>query len=299
MLDREPVNDEMDLVKPTPFLKWAGGKSKLLPSLAPLMPKRFNAYLEPFVGGGAMFFHVATERRPDRSVIIDSNRELIECYRVVQNDPVALIAALEAHRNHHLANPKDYYYHVRDEVNPAELSPVGRAARVIYMNKVCFNGLYRQNARGKFNVPLGSYKNPAIYDPANLLAVSRFLRGATIEPGDFARVLEFAEEGNFIYFDPPYFPISRTSSFTSYTAETFLEAEQTRLRDTVEELARRGCYVMLSNSDCTFIRDLYEGRPGLKVMTVQAPRSINCQGDKRGPVSEVVVLNYKCDTDAP
>lgn len=265
--------------KAAPFLKWAGGKGRLLGQFASLFPTRFNHYYEPFVGAGAVFFHL----EPARATISDTNPDLIACYQTLQQDPEALIELLRMYRH-----DRDFYYHVRD-LDARELSPVQRAARMIFLNKTCFNGLWRVNRSGRFNVPFGDYKNPKILDPDNLRAVTSILQTTRIHCRPFEAVAAEARRGDFVYFDPPYHPVSATSSFTSYGADDFKPADQERLAATFRELDRSGVKVMLSNSDVPFIRELYQG---FRIEQVWAARAINRDGSKRGAVSEVVVLNY-------
>lgn len=265
--------------KAAPFLKWAGGKGRLLSQFASLFPTRFGHYFEPFVGAGAVYFHL----QPGRATLSDTNPDLITCYEVVQQDTESLIELLRMYRH-----DRDFYYHVRD-LDAGALSPVQRAARMIFLNKTCFNGLWRVNRSGRFNVPFGDYKNPKILDEDNLHAVSAALSGARLERRPFEAVLAEARRGDFVYFDPPYHPVSATASFTSYGADDFKPADQERLAVTFQELDRMGCKVMLSNSDTPFVNQLYEG---FRVEKVWAPRAINRDGSKRGAVSEVVVLNY-------
>lgn len=277
---------------PKPFLKWAGGKGQLLAQITPLLPAEFKGYHEPFVGSAAVFFHLAGLRqagqvgsRLSRVYLSDSNEELINCYRVVRAEVEPLIALLAEHKRHH---SHDYYYAVR-RLQPAQLSALELAARLIYLNKTCFNGLYRVNRQGQFNVPVGRYANPAIFDPANLRAASRALQSAHVAVAGFRQVIDRARPGDFVYFDPPYYPLSRTASFTAYTDAVFLEAEQQALAQVYRELDRRGVRVMLSNSWTPFVLDLYAGFTRL---AVSAGRAINSNPARRGKISELVVINY-------
>lgn len=266
-----------------PFLKWAGGKSQLLPTFNRYFPERFNRYFEPFVGGGAVFFHLAARRPSFRSVISDSNEELINCYEMLRDKPQQVIDALNNHRN-----DKHHFYRVR-ALDTAGLNAVDRAARLIFLNKTCFNGLYRVNRSGQFNVPFGKYKNPRFVDHVNIMAVSRILAETEILCSPFEKVLARARKDDFVYLDPPYQPLSSTSSFTGYTKGNFGLDDQKRLADSFKSLNRRGCYVMLSNSDTAAIRDLYKG---FRIETVFATRAINCNAERRGRISEILVLNY-------
>ena len=270
---------------PGPFLKWAGGKGQLLAQFAPLYPSRVGRYVEPFVGSAAVFFDLR-RRHPDIAASLsDDNEELINCFRIVRDDVEGLIRRLRRHKERH---SREHYYEVRAR-KVARLTPAQRAARLIYLNKTCYNGLYRVNGQGEFNVPIGSYKNPAICQAPLLRAASRALAGVDLEVRDFADCLGEARRGTFVYFDPPYHPVSRTASFTSYTEGGFGEEEQRRLADLFAALDRKGARVMLSNSDTPFVRDLYDG---YRIEAVSARRAINSNGARRGVVSEVVVCNY-------
>jgi DNA adenine methylase len=267
-------------IPPRPFLKWAGGKGQLIPQYLPFFPKHWETYHEPFLGGGAIFFHL----KPQRSVLTDINPELVNVYCCVRDQVEALIDRLQHHRQ---AHSSDYYYQVRRHPGSTSLE---RAARLLYLNKTCFNGLYRENSKGEFNVPIGRYRNPKIYDPAVLRAASAILQKTTIVECSFDVVLERARgDRDFVYFDPPYHPISPTSCFTAYNRYSFSEADQIRLRDTFAELARRGVKVMLSNSDCPWIRELYQD---FRIQTIAAARSINSNAQKRGKITELLVTSY-------
>ncbi|HXE72306.1 MAG TPA: DNA adenine methylase [Candidatus Nitrosotenuis sp.] len=265
-----------------PVLKWAGGKGGLLSQYAPHFPRRYRNYYEPFVGGGAVFFYLAPDARRKRVRLSDINAELISFYQVLQRDPQGLAALLAEHSRRH---SREHYYAVR-ATQPQD--PVERAARLLYLNKTCYNGLYRVNSRGCFNVPLGRYENPAILDEERLWAASQALQGVELASEPFWGVLEHARRGDLVYLDPPYQPLSATSSFTSYTAESFGEAEQRGLAEVYRELARRGCKVLLSNSDTPLVRRLYEG---FRQHPIQARRFINSRADRRGAVTELLISN--------
>ncbi len=267
------------------FVKWAGGKSQLIQQFKPLLPPKFNTYFEPFVGGGAVFFYVQQNLRPKAVFLSDTNKELINCYSIVKSQPNDLLKSLEEHKRVH---SNQHFYDVRRE-NPERLEEVERAARFVYLNKTCFNGLYRVNSKGEFNVPFGYYRNPMIVDSQSILLASKLLKGVHIKLMPSERVLDYAKSGDFVYFDPPYVPISRTSSFTSYTADSFGETAQKKLAETFERLDERGCYVMLSNSSSPIIRELYQG---YDVSTVRARRAISSIGTGRGRIDEFVVRNY-------
>ncbi|WP_072016509.1 DNA adenine methylase [Neosynechococcus sphagnicola] len=270
-----------------PFLKWAGGKSQLISQYLPHFPapETYRTYYEPFIGGGAIFFHL----QPQAAVLTDINPELVNVYCCVRNQVEMLILHLEQHQKNHSPT---YYYHIR---SLGDLSEIERAARLIYLNKTCFNGLYRENSKGEFNVPLGRYQNPKVYDPNLLRAVSLALRSVTLEVRSFERVLQDAHgPQDFVYFDPPYYPLNPTSSFTGYSRSTFTAADQVQLREVFAELTQRGVQVMLSNSDCDFIRELYRD---FRILTISASRNINSQATKRGKITEVLVLSNPVHID--
>jgi DNA adenine methylase len=269
-----------------PFLKWAGGKGQLLKQYETFFPKEFNNFLEPFVGGGAVFFYLFNNGRlqgKKKIYLIDSNEELINCYLVIKEDVEKLIKILSSPK---FINTEGTFYKIRAEEPKNKFE---RAARTIYLNKTCFNGLYRVNSKGKFNVPFGGYKNPLICNSRNLIAVSSALQNVEILCGDFDRCLKIAKKEDFIYFDPPYQPLNKTSSFTSYTKEPFGEREQAKLSKVFRELDKIGCKIMLSNSDTSFIRRLYKN---FRVEVVLAKRAINCKPSGRGAIKEIVILNY-------
>jgi DNA adenine methylase len=275
-----------------PFLKWAGGKGQLLPELTVRLPARFRRYHEPFVGGGALFFHLWNSGRlAGGAVLGDYNPELVECYEAVRDNAEELIELLIALRPRF--SDKEFFYEIRAWDRRPEFRQrpkVERAARTIFLNRTCYNGLYRLNNKGQFNAPFGHYKNPLIVDPDNMRECSRALRNVELRRGDFADVLETARPGDFVYFDPPYVPISATASFTAYTGQGFAEAEQRRLAEVFQALAERGCYVMLSNSYTELARALYSGQPVHE--SILASRKINCDGRKRGEIEELIVCSY-------
>ncbi|MGG3400935.1 DNA adenine methylase [Bacillus paranthracis] len=269
-----------------PFLKWAGGKRQLLPEIRKYVPKRINTYYEPFIGAGAVLFDI----QPKRAVINDINSELAGVYNVIKNNVDELIEDLKKHEN-----DKDYFYEIRDLDRQEEyknLSPVQRASRIIYLNKTCFNGLFRVNSQGQFNVPFGKYKNPQIVNEIVLRAVHNYLssNNVTILNGDFETAVEKAKKGDFVYFDPPYDPVSDTSSFTGYSLDGFNKDDQRRLKYLFVELDKRGVNVLLSNSATDFIQELYEG---FNIQIVSASRNINANASGRGKIDEVLVMNYE------
>ncbi len=265
---------------PRPFVKWAGGKRQIVHTLLDMSPRQYNRYFEPFLGGGAMFFAL----KPQQAVLADMNDELINTYIVVRDQVDALITDLARHRNE-----KEYFYQVRAQ-DPAELSPVQRASRFIFLNKTCFNGLWRVNSSGRFNVPFGRYKNPRIVDEKNLRACSKLLKRARLLRSDFENTTDLAKPGDFVYFDPPYVPLSDTAYFTAYTKKGFGPDEQRRLAGVFTKLAAKGVHVMLSNSDTPFVRDLYAG---FHSHTLEVARFINSNAARRRGFTEVIITNYR------
>ena len=268
---------------PHPFLKWAGGKRQLISQMDQYFPKKFNKYIEPFIGGGAIFFYLL----PENAILVDINKDLINSYNVVKNDVANLIESLKKHKNE-----KEYYYKIRSVDRDPEIfdewSDTEKASRTIYMNRCCFNGLYRVNSKGEFNVPFGKYKNPKFCDKENLLAVNKALKNVSVIHASFEKCLDFAQEEDFIYFDPPYVPISKSANFTSYTKDNFGKEDQLKLFDVFKELDHRGCKVMLSNSYSEFIAELYEE---YQIKELKAKRAINSDASKRGAIKELLILN--------
>ncbi|MFW6285905.1 MAG: DNA adenine methylase [Nanoarchaeota archaeon] len=276
-------------IKIPKFVKWVGGKGQLLEQFKPLFPKNIERYIEPFLGSGAVFFYIIQKYKPKKIIISDINEELINTYEIIKDDVERLIVELKQHKEYHMVEGKKYYLTIR-AVDVNKLPKLERAARFIYLNKTCFNGLYRVNSKGKFNVPMGSYKNPEIVNEEKLRLVSNLLQKVTIKVMSFEKVLNLAKKGDFVYFDPPYYPLKNKKSFTTYTKDVFLEKEQEKLAKLFKKLDKKECYVMLSNSDTKFIKDLYSE---YNIDFVQATRMINCNGDKRGKINEIVVRNYK------
>ncbi len=277
-----------------PFVKWAGGKSQLLDQFEDLFPKTFNNYIEPLVGGGAVFFHLFnTTRIKNKAILNDVNPELMNCYRVIKNKVEELIEKLKELEYRYRKAPKKIYYRVRKwdrQKNFSKRSLVERAARTIFLNKTCYNGLYRVNNKGQFNVPFGRYKKPTICDEENLREVNVALQKAQLKSKDFTICLRCAKQGDFIYFDPPYYPISETADFTSYTKEDFTEKDQKRLKEVFKNLTGRKCKAMLSNSNTNFIRNLYKK---FQIYEVKAKRYINSNPQGRGKIVELVIINYQ------
>lgn len=269
-----------------PVLKWVGGKRQLLESFRPLLPKKINRYCEPFVGGGALLFRL----QPKISYINDVNPELIRVYTVIKENVDDLIRELGTFKN-----TSEHFYSVRDwdrdKEYYAKLSDVQKAARVLYLNKTCYNGLYRVNNAGEFNSPYGNYRNPNIINAPVLRAVSAYFNSADvhISAGDYAKVLQNLPKGTFVYLDPPYDPVSETANFTGYSRGGFTRDDQVRLREHCDDLNTRGIKFMLSNSATDFITDQYKD---YNITIVRAKRSINSVGSKRGDVDEVVIRNY-------
>ena len=290
-----------------PFLKWAGGKSQLIHTFDEMLPQELkngevNTYIEPFVGGGAMLFHILQKYDIKKAYINDINKELINCYRCLKANVVEVINHLKFLEKDYLqsGDRTKYFYKVRNRYNEIHLNghlDYEKCADFIFLNKTCFNGLYRVNKEGKFNVPHGKYKNPLICDENNLLLCSKILQKVEITFGSYEQVLEKANEKTFIYFDPPYRPLIENASFTSYDKSGFNDEDQIKLAKNYKLLNEKKCVLMLSNSDPkntnkedNFFDNLYNG---FYIERVYAKRMINCQASKRGNVTEIVVMNYK------
>ena len=266
-----------------PVVKWAGGKSQLLEQIEEHLPQEFGTYYEPFIGGGALFFYLWNAGRIKKAVISDNNPDLINIYRVIKEKPEELITELKKRK---YKNEKEAYYKIREwEPRKAVL----KAARMLYLNRTCFNGLYRVNSKGKFNVPFGKYKNPKFLNEDNIWAVHEALKDTEIRLCDFEEAVKGAEKGDFVYFDPPYHPLSTTANFTGYTKNSFNEDDQKRLAETFRKLADMGVYVMLSNSYTDFIKGLYED---FNLKIVYARRAINSDAKGRGQIEEYLILSY-------
>ncbi|MDO5664224.1 MAG: DNA adenine methylase [Bacteroidia bacterium] len=272
----------------SPFLKWVGGKRQLIPSILNFMPKNIKKYnyIEPFVGGGAILFHI----QPQNAIINDLNKELINVYEVIKNNLEELIENLKKHKNE-----PDYFYEIRGLDRTAEyknMSPVLRASRVIFLNKTCYNGLYRVNNAGEFNAPYGFYKKPNIVNEPTLKAVSKYLNNNNISIycQDYSEVLKLADHNSFVYLDPPYYPISESSNFTGYVQGGWDMWDQVRLREVCDELDSKGVKFLLSNSSASFIKDQYKN---YNISVVKAIRAINSNGANRGEVDELLIRNYE------
>jgi DNA adenine methylase len=268
-----------------PIVKWAGGKSKLLGELLARVPTHVRTYAEPFAGGAALFFALVSDgsRSFDHAVLADQNEELVACYGAVKNDVHGLVDALRGYRY-----DRDTFYRVRDEI-PSGRSDVERGARVIYLNRSCFNGLWRVNAAGKFNVPFGRYENPRILDEPGLLLAHEALSRADVVHADFEEVTRGLGAGDFAYFDPPYIPLSKTASFTAYARGGFGPKDQERLSRVLYELRERRVLAMLSNADTEDARELYRD---FDIQVLRAPRAINSDAKKRGSVNELLVTSW-------
>ncbi|MBC7406285.1 MAG: DNA adenine methylase [Candidatus Parcubacteria bacterium] len=268
-----------------PFLKWVGGKRQLLPEIRKLVPKKYNSYYEPFLGAGAVLFDL----KPKKAVVNDLNEELINCYKAIKEELLDLIKDLKNHKN-----TSEYFYELRQKDRTAEygqLTSYQKASRIIYLNKTCFNGLFRVNSQGQFNAPFGRYANPSYLNEPVLTAVRNYLteNDITITNSDFTESLQTAKKGDFVYIDPPYDPISDTASFTGYNLNQFYQNDQRRLKTLVDELNNKGCHILLSNSSTDFIRDLYKD---YNIRTIKANRNINSNAEKRGKVDELLIYNY-------
>ncbi len=268
------------------LVKWAGGKKQLLEQFDKFFPRKIERYFEPFVGGGAIAFYLLKTHPEIKKIFLsDINEELIITYNTVKKNVEELIKLLKKYKSKH---NKEFYYKIRSQ-EIGKLTELEIAARFIYLNKTCFNGLYRVNSKGQFNVPIGSYKNPKICDEKSLREISKFMKKDDSKIAQFYDSVKKAKRGDFIYFDPPYYPLENKKSFTTYTKDNFLEEEQKKLAKVFRELDKKGCNVMLSNSDTDFIKNLYKG---YNINFVQAKRMINCDATKRGEIREVVVTNY-------
>lgn len=270
-----------------PILKWVGGKRQLLDEILPLIPSKITTYVEPFVGGGAVLF----ELQPKKVILNDFNAELINVYKIVKENPIQLLELLEIHES---LNSEKYYYNIRHldrEESYISISNIEKAARIIYLNKTCFNGLFRVNQAGQFNSPYGRYKNPNIINKPTILAMSKYFNNNDVKMlnGDYKEALKGLRKGSFVYLDPPYMPISSSSSFTGYTENGFSLEKQKQLKEECDKLNSKGINFLLSNSYHPVIRELYSD---YETIIVKARRSINSNGNKRGEINEILVRNY-------
>lgn len=277
-------------VTPKPFVKWAGGKRQLIPILHQNLPDSFGTYYEPFLGGGALLFHILTGNHDQKCSISDLNSDLVLAYTTIRDRIDTLIISLKNHEKNYQKNSESYYYSIRKS-NPS--SEIEKTSRLIFLNRTCFNGLYRVNRKGKFNVPLGKYSNPNIINEENIRAVSSILQSSRISIicRDFEAVLRDAKKGDLVYFDPPYQPVSATANFTSYTNKDFTYDDLTRLAELCLKLDSRGCKVLLSNSDSKEVADIFSQNPW-KITRIAANRSINSNSKKRTGHFELLIKNY-------
>ena len=276
------------MIKAQPFIKWVGGKRGLFKQILPFINNNFKNYHEPFLGGGAVFFELfSLGLLQDKKIFLsDLNSELINAYKVVQNIPNDLILNLENYKKNH---SKEFYYKIREldrKSNFQELSEIERATRFIYLNKTCFNGLYRVNKKGFFNTPIGSYKNPNIADKETILSSSKALQNVILLNQSFEKVINIVQKDDLVYLDPPYYPLNATSHFTSYDSNIFLDHQQKELFQIFQELEQLGVQTLQSNSDTDFIKNLYKD---YRVNTVFANRFINSKANNRGKISEIII----------
>lgn len=272
-----------------PLLKWAGGKRQLLPALVQLLPASIGSYFEPFAGGAALFFHLRQQGEIATGTLGDMNGELVTCYESIRDDVEGVVRLLRRHETAYAKAAEAHYLEVRRSSPTGKLD---RAARLIFLNRTCYNGLWRVNSKGEFNVPMGRYKNPAICNQPLLRAAANALKGTVIKHEDFESLCARAGEGDFVYFDPPYVPLTKTASFTAYTKDSFSLSDQRRLAKLFKTLRDRGCNVMLSNSGTDVVRELYEGI-ARQIVRVPVRRAISSQANTRGVVHEYVVLSYE------
>lgn len=276
-------------VEPKPFVKWAGGKRQLIDTLSKHIPSEYGCYFEPFLGGGAVLFYLLQKNPQMRCRVSDLNSDLVLAYVTIRDRVEDLISSLQGHAKNYRKNPDSYYYEIREDEPKSQIDKV---SRLIFLNRTCFNGLYRVNSKGKFNVPLGRYSNPNIVNEENLLAVSHILQSKRIQIScrDFAAVLQDAKKGDLVYFDPPYQPVSRTANFTSYTNKDFTYRDLENLVAVSEKLSDRGCKVLHSNSNSKEVRSLFSRE--WKITEIAANRAINSDSTKRTGQTELLIKNY-------
>lgn len=278
------------LVPPKPFVKWAGGKRQLIPVLNENLPKSFGTYFEPFLGGGALLFHILARHGGKKCSISDLNSDLILAYTTIRDRIDDLVSSMQNHEKNYQKDSKSYYYAIRQS---SPRSQVEKTSRLLFLNRTCFNGLYRVNSKGMFNVPLGRYSNPNIVNEENLRSVSQILRSSRVSIGcrDFEAVLRDAKRNDLVYFDPPYQPVSSTANFTSYTSKDFTCDDLGRLHELCQRLDSKGCKVMLSNSDSDEVSDMFS-QGQWKISKIHANRSINSDSKKRTGHFELLIKNY-------
>ena len=280
---------QIALSEPKPFVKWAGGKRQLMPELEKNFPTKFGTYVEPFLGGGAVMFDLLTKESNLKCNVSDLNSDLVLAYVTIRDRLEKLIESLENHSKNYHKDSTGYYYEVR---NQEPKNQIEKVSRLLFLNKTCFNGLYRVNSKGKFNVPLGRYTNPNIVNKENLQIVSKTLQSTKIKIScrDFGSIIKDAKKGDFVYFDPPYQPVSDTANFTSYTHRDFTEDDLERLADLANQLNSKGCHVMLSNSNSKTVKKLFSSK--WKIKEIKANRAINSNSQKRTGHKEIIIKNY-------
>ena len=285
----KPQYRQITITVPKPFVKWAGGKRQLIPVLNKQFPQKFGTYFEPFLGGGAVLFHLLSQNPNQKCSVSDLNSDLVLTYITIRDRVEELISSLKKHSKKYSDDKNSYYYKIREQ-EPKE--QIEKSSRLIFLNRTCFNGLYRVNSKGKFNVPLGRYSNPNIVNEENLMAVSRILQSQkiTITCRDFSSILGDAKKDDFIYFDPPYQPVSQTANFTSYTNRDFNFEDLKRLADLCNDLDSKGYKVILSNSNTSEVKDMFDRN--WKIKKIQVNRAINSDSKKRTGHSELVIKNY-------
>lgn len=286
--------DEEGITVARPFIKWVGGKAKLVPELRQYLPKSYNHYYEPFLGGGAFFFGVTDYKK---AFLNDINPHLVAAYKHIRNDIDAIIKELKIiEEQYHALSPslekqKEMFLQLRQKFNDLKDSDINKATLLIFLNKTCFNGMYRENSKGHFNVPFGNHTHPTICDVKNLHAVSKKLQNAEISTGGYHEILKSAGKDDFVYLDPPYYPLNPTSNFTSYHSEGFNHRDQLKLSEIFKELKERGSKVMVSNSTHEEVYKMYEPHAHI-IQTIDAARAINSKGSDRGKIKELVILSY-------
>ena len=275
---------------PKPFVKWAGGKRQLIPEIEKHLPEKFSSYYEPFLGGGALLFHLLSENKNLKGYVSDLNSDLILAYVTIRDNLDGLLKSLQKHSDNYFSDSKSYYYLIR-ETNPK--NQIEKVSRLLFLNRTCFNGLYRVNSKGKFNVPLGRYSNPNIVQEENLHSVNEFLNQnkIIIKCQDFSPTVEKVKKGDFVYFDPPYQPVSKTANFTSYTNSNFGLNDLKRLAKVSNQLTKKGVNVLLSNSSSKQVRELFSSKDW-KIFEIEANRAINSDSNKRTGHYELLIKNY-------
>jgi len=282
--------DQVLASPPKPFVKWAGGKRQLIPQIEKHLPDKFSSYFEPFLGGGALLFHILYENQNLKGYVSDLNSDLVLAYITIRDKLDDLLKSLQKHSDNYFSNSKSYYYSIRESTPKNQ---VDKVSRLLFLNRTCFNGLYRVNSKGKFNVPLGRYSNPNIVQEENLKYVNQFLNQnkITIKCQDFSSTVESVKKGDFVYFDPPYQPVSKTANFTSYTNSNFTFNDLKRLAKVSNQLAKRGVNVLLSNSSSKQVLDLF-ATTDWEIVEIKANRAINSDSHKRTGHSELLIKNY-------